>query len=148
MEQFRDELLNYCLSRNIPNPDDVVQDTFVRAIEYWESYENGTNLRAWLYAIMLRTVVPNRARKGARDPLCFVEELWAEDTQPDPEDYASASSIISVILSMDPMYSEILYLRFVMGYSYKEITRTMGLPVGTALSRVHRGRRILQQALK
>jgi RNA polymerase sigma-70 factor (ECF subfamily) len=147
LEKYRKELVGYCQRRRVPNPEDVVQDVFVRAIEYAHTFTPGTNLRAWLFSIMLRTVIPNRARKASRGQEVYVEEYWAESPDPGPDLQVEVNEVLDAIATMPEMYREILTLRVVLGYSFNEIIEILDVPLGTALSRVHRGKLALKEIL-
>ncbi|QIM16843.1 sigma-70 family RNA polymerase sigma factor [Leucobacter insecticola] len=143
------------MTRNPPDAQDLVQDTFMKAFSAFASYEEGTNLKAWLYRIMTNSYI-NTYRKRQREPyLGVVEEL--EDWQLGGAESATAmsarsaeaeaidrtpDSIVSKALNALPEdFRMAVYLADVEGFSYQEIADIAEVPIGTVMSRLHRGGR-------
>nr|WP_244304644.1 sigma-70 family RNA polymerase sigma factor [Leucobacter viscericola] len=149
------------MTRNPPDAQDLVQETFLKAYSAFSSYEEGTNLKAWLYRIMTNSYI-NTYRKRQREPyLGAVEELedWqlggAESTTAMSAQSAEAEAIdrtpdavVSGALNELPEDFRIaVYLADVEGFSYQEIADIVGVPIGTVMSRLHRGRARLRKSL-
>jgi RNA polymerase sigma-70 factor, ECF subfamily len=152
------------LTRNPRDAEDLVQDTVLRAYRFWHRFEQGTNCKAWLYKILTNTFI-NRYHKGKRDQELALlvarqgEEAGTQDilshevaeASRDPEG-AIASRLLSddVVRALESIpadYRIAVLLCDVEEFSYKEIAEIMECPVGTVMSRLHRGRRLLQRAL-
>jgi RNA polymerase sigma-70 factor (ECF subfamily) len=153
------------LTRHPRDAEDLVQDTMLRAYRFWHRFEPGTNARAWLYKILTNTFI-NRYHKGRRDQelaLAAAAEatgdaptaamLSAEVTHAsrDPEG-ALASRMLSddVVRALEALPADFriaVLLCDVEEFSYKEIAEILDCPVGTVMSRLFRGRRLLQRAL-
>lgn len=136
------------LARNAADAEDMVQETFLRAYRSFESYTPGTDVRGWLFTILYR-VRTDGYRRAARRPQT-VRAL-------EPDQFASAARFDDASdarwdlehgLSLVPsVFREAIVLRDVHEMSYDEVARTLGVPVGTVMSRLHRGRALLRQAL-
>src|SRR5262245_16969933 len=169
--QFEDEALPHLdalygvalrLTRNPRDAEDLVQDTVLRAYRYWHRFERGTNCKAWLFKILTNTFINRYHRtKRDRDHLASVrdEEAATQDilshevteASRDPEG-ALASRLLSddVIRALEALPTEFrlaVLLCDVEEFSYKEIAEIMECPVGTVMSRLFRGRRLLQRSL-
>jgi RNA polymerase sigma-70 factor (ECF subfamily) len=147
-------------TKNPHDAQDLVQDTYAKAFTAFHQYQDGTNLKAWLYRILTTTFI-NTYRKDQRRPQISGAEV--EDWQ-----LARASSHTSdqgksaedevlenlpdgdVKLAMEEIPEEFrmaVYYADVEGYSYKEIAEILGIPAGTVMSRLHRGRKLLRELL-
>ena len=149
------------MSRNHADAQDLVQDTMVNAYANFHSFRQGTNVNAWLYRILTNTYI-NRYRKKRRQPIQHSTEqvtdqqlithaqlgstglLSAEDEAlaalPDPE-------IKAAMLAVPEKFRAVVYYADVEGFQYKEIAHIMGIPTGTVMSRLARGRRRLRGLL-
>ncbi len=173
--EFEDEALPHLdalygvalrLTRNPRDAEDLVQDALLRAYRYWHKFERGTNCKAWLFKILTNTFI-NRYHRARRDRehLASVAAQVVDDeaaTQDilshevaeasrDPEG-AVASRLLSddVVRALETLPAEFrlaVLLCDVEEFSYKEIAEIMDCPVGTVMSRLFRGRRILQRTL-
>jgi RNA polymerase sigma-70 factor (ECF subfamily) len=149
------------LMRNAPEAEDLVQDTVLKAIRARGQFESGTNLRAWLLKILTNTFI-NRYRRGGlersvlegpdADPLAdgWVSSSTMESLR-DPESQALRPLLEAEIgKALDELPTEFrlaVVLSDVEDLSYKEISDVMGCPIGTVMSRLHRGRRMLKSRL-
>lgn len=149
------------MTKNPADAQDLVQDTFTRAYGSWGTFQQGTNLKAWLYRILTNSYI-NTYRKRQREPyLGAIDELedWqlggAESTtamssrsaEVEALDRMPASVIKDALMQVPEDFRLAVYLADVEGFSYQEIADIMGTPVGTVMSRLHRGRRLLRGLL-
>lgn len=144
------------LTRVPSDADDLVQDTYLKAFRAADSFTAGTNLRAWLFTILHNTA-RNRARDRSRDTVTVdsdVVDQAAEVPQfglsgrvDDPETLllknALAPEIQAAVDELPEAFREAVWLRDVEEFSYAEIAGMLGIPVGTVMSRISRGRRML-----
>ncbi|HKC13468.1 MAG TPA: sigma-70 family RNA polymerase sigma factor [Vicinamibacteria bacterium] len=137
----------YRMTRNPYDAEDLVQETFLRAYRSFDRYTPGTNIRAWLYTILQR-VRTDALRRLARRPEAV--ELF-EDTlavPPPQEELASGGEdIASALARLPESFRVAVLLRDIEEFSYEEISRILEVPMGTVMSRIHRGRALLRQAL-
>jgi RNA polymerase sigma-70 factor (ECF subfamily) len=149
------------LTRNPADAEDLVQETYLRAYRGFGGFSEGTNLRAWLYRILTNTYI-NSYRAARRRPEVAdvedVEDLYlyhrlAGDgsSSRSAEEEALASftddEVKAAIESLPEAFRIAVLLADVEGFSYKEIAEITDVPIGTVMSRIHRGRRALQKAL-
>ncbi len=150
------------MTRNPQDAEDLVQETYLKAFKAFDSFKPGTNLKAWLYRIMTNTYI-NTYRKKQRRPL----ETSAEDVT-DRQLYTTSShdsiglqsaevealknlpdkQIADAMNSLSDDYRMVVYYADVEGLAYKEIAEVMDIPLGTVMSRLHRGRKQLRELLK
>jgi RNA polymerase sigma-70 factor (ECF subfamily) len=151
------------MTRNPADAEDLVQETFLKAYRAFGSYQEGTNLRAWLYKILTNTFINNyRAakRRPERADVEDVEDLYlyrrlgdlqAQGTGRSAEDevleHFTDDEVKQAIESLPEAYRIAVLLADVEGFSYKEIAEITDVPIGTVMSRIHRGRKALQKAL-
>jgi RNA polymerase sigma-70 factor (ECF subfamily) len=149
------------LTRNQASAEELVQDTYVRALRFAESFEWGTNLKAWLFRILTNTFINDfRHKKHERR---YVERAAAEpiyDEVLDREARAYASNpeahaftsffrqeLERALDELPEDFRVVVVLADLQGFSYKEIAAMVACPIGTVMSRLHRGRRLLQREL-
>jgi RNA polymerase sigma-70 factor, ECF subfamily len=145
------------LTRSRADAEDLVQDTYVKAFRFADRFERGTNLKAWLYTILHNTW-RNRRRDAARDTVEVdserVERAAALDgpaALDTPEHIllrATLDADLQAALDELPdAFREAVWLRDVEEFSYAEIAEMLGIPIGTVMSRISRGRRLLFERL-
>jgi RNA polymerase sigma-70 factor (ECF subfamily) len=153
--------LAYRLTRNEKDAEDLVQDTYLRAFRFYHRFEPGTNIRAWLYRI-LKNLFLNRVQDekpltgmaGLNDPgdsSSTLESAFPHSPSRTPEqevlDSVTAGEVEEALALLPPEYRIVVDMALSEEMSYKEIADAMGIPIGTVMSRLHRGRRFLQSKL-
>jgi RNA polymerase sigma-70 factor, ECF subfamily len=148
------------MTRNPSDAEDLVQETFLRAYRGFAGFQEGTNLKAWLYRILTNTFI-NSYRKKQREPKTVpdenVEDWYLYDRLAAQSSEASAEATVleampdeDVKAALDALpeaFRMAVLLADVEGFSYKEIAGILDIPIGTVMSRLHRGRRALEKAL-
>lgn len=159
---FLDALYSAALrmTKNPENAEDLVQETYAKAFSSFHQFTEGTNLRAWLYRILTTTFI-NIYRKEQRQPLISDGELeeWqiAEAATHTSDQGKSAevealeqlpdSDIKNALQDLPEEFRLAVYFVDVEGFSYKEVAEILNIPTGTVMSRLHRGRKLLREAL-
>jgi len=138
----------YRMTGNAADAEDLVQDTLLRAWRGFDRFQPGTNLRAWLHTILQRVRVDQLRRKGRRPPM---EELGeTEPAVPPPQDAlaSGAEALERALGGLPEVFRTAVVLRDVEELSYAEIAEALRVPIGTVMSRIHRGRARLRAALQ
>lgn len=156
-----DLLYNFALrmTNNPADADDLVQETYLKAYRFWDKYEKGTNIRAWLFRIMKNSYI-NRYRKESKEPetvdydevKTFYNTL--RDESSDPNDLQESlfgnlldDDVASAIASLPDDFRTVVILCDIEGLTYEEIAEFVEIPLGTVRSRLHRGRKLLRSKL-
>jgi len=146
------------LCGNRAKAEDLVQETYFRAFKHFDKFDPGTNCRAWLFAILHNTFV-NRLKRERREVLepdgdlesaeIDASEVMVTITNPEEEFFKHIvdADLVRAIERLPLRFREVVLLADVEECSYKEIAQICGVPVGTVMSRLFRGRRFLRQAL-
>jgi RNA polymerase sigma-70 factor (ECF subfamily) len=129
---------------------DLVQDTVLRALVCEHQFEAGSNLRAWLRQIQLSVFV-SRYRRGRREKkaleqLAFDPCSWVQGESPSPATPIGAGVLVS-LASLPEGFRRVVELVDLGGYEYRDAAETLGIPIGTVMSRLHRARRLLGDKL-
>ena len=160
---FVDALYNtaYRMTRNAEDAEDLVQETYLKAYRYYDKFEEGTNFKAWLFKIMKNTFINNYRKKQqapALSDFAEIEESFENQVSEDatrqtknPEEELLENvldeDVQKALDKLPPDYRMVVILADLEGFSYKEIADILEVPVGTVMSRLYRGRRLLQEAL-
>lgn len=147
-------------TKNTHDAQDLVQDTYAKAFTSFHQFEPGTNLKAWLYRILTTTFI-NNYRKDQRRPKISASEIedWqiadasshTSDQGKSAEDEVleniADKDVKEALAAMPEEFRMAVYLSDVEGFSYKEVAEITGVPTGTVMSRLHRGRKLLRASL-
>lgn len=150
------------MTRDTAEAEDLVQDTYLRAYRFFDKFEEGTNFKAWIFKILTNTFI-NKYRKKIRTPQQVQlekvefglesEEKFQEPPQWDgfdEEKYRELfdDDIKGALAQLSEEFRMVILLADVEGFAYKEISEMIDRPIGTVMSRLFRGRRMLQKALE
>ncbi len=160
---FVDSLYNtaFRMTRNAEDAEDLVQESYLKAYKYYDKFQEGTNFKAWLFKILKNTFINNYRRRQARPPqsdFSDIEESF--ETQVSDEVKRRIKSpeeeLLEDVLDEDVQralddlptdYRMAVLLADLEGFSYKEIAEILELPVGTVMSRLYRGRKLLEAGM-
>jgi len=151
------------MTRHRARAEDLLQETFLRAWRSFHTFKLGTNVRAWLYRILMNAYIDGY-RKSEREPEVVdqedVDEFYLYSKVHESEDFRRAGNPEEVLLnslmdadvrgaldSLPEAFRNVVVLADIEGFSYKEIAEILSIPIGTVMSRLHRGRRQLQVKL-
>ena len=151
------------LTHNSADAEDLVQETYLKAYRAYGSFEEGTNLRAWLYRILTNTFI-NSYRSKKRRPdesdIDEIEDLYlyrrlggleaataGRSAEDELLDWFTDTEVKEAVESLPEQFRMAVLLSDVEGFSYKEIAEILDIPIGTVMSRLHRGRKALQRQL-
>ena len=163
--QYMDALYTAALrlTHNSADAEDLVQETYLKAYRAYGGFEEGTNLRAWLYRILTNTFINSyRAKKRRPDETDIdeVEDLYlyrrlggleaaaaGRSAEDELLDWFTDAEVKEAVESLPEQFRMAVLLSDVEGFSYKEIAEILDIPIGTVMSRLHRGRKSLQRQL-
>ena len=145
------------MTRNPSDAEDLIQETFLRAYRGFGGFTEGTNLKAWLYRILTNTFI-NSYRKRQREPVTVLEDEipdWylygTEQSEASAEtevlDRMPDADVKEALDALPEQFRMAVWLADVEGFSYKEIAEILDVPIGTVMSRLHRGRKALEKRL-
>ena len=151
------------MTRNPADAEDLVQETFLKAYRAFASYEQGTNLKAWLYRILTNTFINSyrsKKRRPEQTDVEDVEDLYlyrrlggleaasaGRSAEEEVFDHITDDQVKAALEALPENFRMPVLLADVEGFSYKEIAEILDIPIGTVMSRLHRGRKALQKAL-
>jgi RNA polymerase sigma-70 factor (ECF subfamily) len=150
------------MTRSEAEAEDLVQETYIKAFRHRDQFTPGTNLKAWLFRILTNTFINQYRRKAARPDTTELDDVEESilyrhmrdvnpgSASPDPEAVLidnTVSSEVKEALEALPEKFRTTVLLDVEGFSYKEIAQMLDIPIGTVMSRLHRGRKFLQKRL-
>lgn len=161
---FLDQLYGAAMrmTRNPADAEDLVQETYLKAYAAFSSFTEGTNLKAWLFRILTNTYI-NIYRKKQRQPYQTGTDDLTDGQLHEAESHTSTglksaeavaldrladTDVVEALAKMPEDFRIAVYLADVEGFSYKEIAEIMDTPVGTVMSRLHRGRKLLRSLLE
>ncbi len=160
---YLDALYNtaYRLARNAEDAEDLVQETFLKAYRSFDQFTPGTNLKAWLFKILKNTFINEYRRRQAAPPASDFAEIEdafesqirpaAGSVQKNPEEEALAQSfdqeVQRALEALPHDYRIAVLLADIEGFSYKEIAEILEIPLGTVMSRLYRGRKLLEETM-
>ena len=150
------------MTRNPADAEDLVQEAYMKAYQGFRSYKPGTNLKAWMYRILTNAYI-NNYRKAQRRPAEYATDDITDSQIAETASHTSAGlrsaeveamallpdeEIRAALMDLNEDYRMVVYYADVEGLPYKEIADIMATPIGTVMSRLHRGRKQLREALK
>jgi len=150
------------LTRNRQDAEDLLQETFLKAYAHYDGFTEGTNLKAWLFRILTNTYI-NAYRKKQRQPYQTGTDDLSDWQLHEAESHTSRGlrsaeaealdrladvDVVEALAKVPEDFRMAVYLADVEGFSYKEIAEIMDTPVGTVMSRLHRGRKLLRELLE
>ena len=145
------------MTRNREDAEDLVQETVTKAFAAFDRFEEGTNFRAWIFRILTNTFINNYYRVRDRQKLPSLDEMEEESFfQPIAEGISPEEALLNTLTKDDILkaiedlpveFRTVVVLVLVEGFSYKEAAEILDIPIGTVMSRLWRGRRLLQKSL-
>ena len=151
------------MTRNKADAEDLVQETYLKAYRAFGGFQEGTNLRAWLYRILTNTFINTyraKKRRPEENDLDDVEDLYlyrrlggleaaaaGRSAEDEVLEEITEGEVKAALEALPEQFRMAVLLADVEGFQYKEIAEILDIPIGTVMSRLHRGRRALQKAL-
>ncbi len=152
-----DQLYNlaHWLTGDRSDAEDLVQETYAKALKGFKSFEEGTNLRAWMFRILRNTFLTSRTGLKVQNTVLIEDEidgvdLAAHNTTPELLllQLENSQSVMHALAELPVPYREMILLSDMEELSYKEIAEVLAVPIGTVMSRLSRGRKMLREALR
>ncbi|KLT64345.1 RNA polymerase sigma factor [Pedobacter sp. BMA] len=143
----------YKFTNNLDDADDLVQDTMMKAIRYYDKFEQGTNFKGWLFVIMKNTFINNYRKTVKVQAVVSQEEeisssqLMSSSTRNQAEGAFAMADIKKALDKLPTAYS-VPFIRYVEGYKYEEIAAELSIPLGTVKTRIHQARELLKKQLQ
>ena len=160
---YREQLYKSALrmTRSVEDAEDLIQETYLKAYKYYARFSEGTNFKAWLFKIMKNTFINSYRKKKLQPPKVDFDEIQegleetlveqANASLVDPESWLTSVEmdyeVREALLSLPHDYKMVVLFADLQGFAYKEIAELLAVPVGTVMSRLYRGRRMLEKAL-
>ena len=151
------------MTRNPSDAEDLVQETYLKAYRAFGSFKEGTNLKAWLYRILTNTFINSyraRKRRPEQTDIDDVEDLYlyrrlggleavtaGRSAEEEVLEHFTEGEVKAAVEALPEQFRMAVLLADVEGFSYKEIADILDIPIGTVMSRLHRGRKALQKTL-
>jgi RNA polymerase sigma-70 factor (ECF subfamily) len=151
------------MTRNPADAEDLVQETYLKAYRAFHTFQEGTNLKAWLYKILTNTFINSyrsKKRRPEQTELDDVEDLYlyrrlggleaataGRSAEEQVLEHFTEADVKKAVESLPEQFRMAVLLADVEGFSYKEIAEILDVPIGTVMSRLHRGRKALEKAL-
>jgi RNA polymerase sigma-70 factor (ECF subfamily) len=139
------------MTRNPADAEDLVQETYLKAYRGFGGFTEGTNLKAWLYRILTNTYINSYRAKQRRPDETDLDEVEAARASRSAEDELmdlfSEAEVKAAVEELPENFRMAVLLADVEGFSYKEIAEILDIPIGTVMSRLHRGRKALEKLL-
>jgi RNA polymerase sigma-70 factor (ECF subfamily) len=148
-----DQLYNFAhwLTGDRTDAEDLVQETYAKALKNFELFQEGTNLRAWMYKILRNTFLSSRTGLAAKNTDRLDDDAEIAATTPTSESLLlqmeNSQAVMDALASLPMGYREIVLLVDVEELSYKDAAQVLNVPIGTVMSRLSRARNLLRQAL-
>jgi RNA polymerase sigma-70 factor (ECF subfamily) len=141
--------LSMWLVRDRDEAEDLVQDTFTQALQSFHRYEQGTNCRAWLIRVMIHTNSNKRRARARLQLVSETDERIAETVAFDPPtpQGLTEEEVLGALRGLPAQFGEVVLLADIEDMAYKEIAQALDVPIGTVMSRLHRGRKLMRAAL-
>lgn len=149
-----DQLYNFAhwLTGDRADAEDLVQETYAKALKGFKSFQEGTNLRAWMYRILRNTFLTSRTGLSVQNTSPLDNEAEPVADAPGPESVLlqleNSQMLLDGLATLPVSYREMILLCDVEELSYKEAAQVLGVPIGTVMSRLSRARNMLRQSLR
>ncbi len=160
---YREQLYKSALrmTRSVEDAEDLIQETYLKAYKYYARFSEGTNFKAWLFKIMKNTFINSYRKKKLQPPKVDFDDVQegleetlldkAHASPSDPENWLMTTEmdheVREAMLGLPHDYKMVVLLADIEGFAYREIADILAVPVGTVMSRLYRGRRMLEKAL-
>jgi RNA polymerase sigma-70 factor (ECF subfamily) len=148
-----DQLYNFShwLTGDRSDAEDLVQETYAKALKNFELFQEGTNLRAWMYRILRNTFLSSRTSLAAQKTDALDDDTEIASNAPTPESallqLENSQAVIDALATLPVGYREMILLIDIEELSYKDAAQVLNVPIGTVMSRLSRARNLLRQAL-